>query len=255
MNVALTSSAAKNVTRRRVFLSAEWRQLLMLNYPVPRELVAPFVPAGVELDEFGGQTYVSLVGFRFLQTKLWGVSAPGYRNFPEVNLRLYVRRRVGDEIRRGVVFVKEVVGRRAIALTARWFYNEPYVVLPIRDEVQWPGANSEGPPRAKYAVKPRGEWFSLSAEGTGEAQPLAPGSLEEYIAEHYYGYGRLRNGRTVEYHVDHPPWRVWQTKSAAAEGDFAALYGEDFARVLRAKPESAFLSDGSAVTVAWPTFF
>lgn len=236
--------------RRKIFVTAEWRHLLMLNYPVPHALVAPFVPAGVELDEFEGRTFVSLVGFRFLQTRIWGAAVPGHRDFPEVNLRLYVRRRVGDEIRRGVVFIKEVVGRRAVAYTAKWFYNEPYVVLPIQDEISHTAGE---PPRVRYAIKPRQTWCSLSAEGTGSSRPLAAGSLEEYIAEHYYGYGRLRNGRTVEYHVEHPPWRVWDVQRAAVEGDFTSLYGADFARVLAEEPQSAFLSGGSAVTVAWPT--
>ena len=95
----------------------------MLNYEVQPVLIAPFVPAGTEIDFHDGKTYVSLVGFLFLNTKIRGIAIPGHRNFEEVNLRFYVRR--GE--RRGVVFVKEIVPRAAIATVARVLYNENYV--------------------------------------------------------------------------------------------------------------------------------
>ena len=44
--------------------------------------------------------YVSLVGFRFLNTRVLGVSIPFHRDFDEVNLRFYVRRNIGSEVRR-----------------------------------------------------------------------------------------------------------------------------------------------------------
>src|SRR5262249_56869663 len=115
-----------------IFLTAEWRHLAMLNYAVDRAVLEPHVPAGTVLDTYQGQAYVSLVGFLFLNTKVWGVPVPLHRNFEEVNLRFYVRRFSGEESRRGVVFLKEIVPRSAIAAIARVFYNENYVALPMR---------------------------------------------------------------------------------------------------------------------------
>ena len=96
-----------SVTSDRVFLTAEWRNLAMLNYEVDAGLLLPFVPAGTELDDWNGKVFVSMVGFRFLKTKLFGLTIPFHSNFDEVNLRFYVRRREGDEVRRGVVFIEE----------------------------------------------------------------------------------------------------------------------------------------------------
>lgn len=104
----------------------------MFNYAVEPSLLEAYVPRGTELDEWNGTTYVSLVGFLFVNTRVLGIAVPGHRTFEEVNLRIYVRRRVGGELRRAVTFIREIVPRRAIAMVARAAYNEPYVALPMR---------------------------------------------------------------------------------------------------------------------------
>jgi hypothetical protein len=50
---------------------------------------------------------------------------PFRAEFEEVNLRFYVRRKEGSDDRR-VVFIAEVVPRRAIATTAQFEYGENY---------------------------------------------------------------------------------------------------------------------------------
>ena len=109
---------------KRGFLSAEWRDLVMLNYEVEPNFLSRYVPPGTTLDSFNGRTYLSLVGLRFCNTKLLGCfPVPFHVNFDEVNLRFYVRRKEGNDVRRGVVFIAEVVPRRAIAMTARLVYG------------------------------------------------------------------------------------------------------------------------------------
>jgi uncharacterized protein YqjF (DUF2071 family) len=100
----------------KVFLAAEWNYLAMLNYEIDPIILAPLVPANTELDFYNGKTYVSLVGFLFQNTRVAGIPIPFHRNFEEVNLRFYVRRKADDGWRRGVVFIKELVPRRAIRL-------------------------------------------------------------------------------------------------------------------------------------------
>src|ERR1041385_5639833 len=92
---------------KKRFLTAEWTNILMLNYAVDPSLLEPLVPAGSALDMFEGKTYVSLVGFEFNRTRVLGFAVPFHQNFEEVNLRFYVRR----GLKRGVVFVRELVPR------------------------------------------------------------------------------------------------------------------------------------------------
>ena len=122
----------------RIFLAAEWRNLVMLNYRVDPGILERFVPRGTAVDSFQGSTYISVVGFQFLRTRLFGrLAIPFHANFDEVNLRFYVRRKEGEEARRGVVFVKEIVPRRAIAAVARFSYGEKYVSVPMRRSFRW----------------------------------------------------------------------------------------------------------------------
>ena len=236
---------------RRPFLTAEWRYLLMLNYEVDAAILAPLVPPGTSLDRFEGRALASVVGFRFLRTRVLGAPVPFHRDFDEVNLRFYVRRDVpGEAPRRGVAFVRELVPRAAIALVARVAYNEPYRAVPMRSRV--PAAVVADPGRVEYAWETGGRW--QRAAGTAEGGPAVPppGSEAAFIAEHYWGYTRQRDGGTVEYRVAHPRWRVWSVTRSALEADVSELYGPTFGPLLAGAPSSAFLAEGSAITVSVP---
>jgi uncharacterized protein YqjF (DUF2071 family) len=231
----------------RIFLTAEWRHLAMLNYEVEAGLLLPFVPAGTELDRWDGKVFVSLVGFRFLKTKLLGwVPIPMHSNFDEVNLRFYVRREVGGEIRRGVVFIREIVPRRAIAFVARSFYNENYLALPMQHEIR---STESDRLRVAYRWRNGARWSEINLETDGDSELPREGSVEQFITEHYWGYAAQAGGGCVEYRVAHPSWRVWQARQSAFEGEAENLYGKEIAAVLKGAPESAFLAEGSAVSV------
>ena len=222
----------------------------MLNYEVPPALLRPLVPAGTELDSWNGTTLASMVGFRFLNTRVMGIPIPGHRDFDEVNLRFYVRRRGEDgEWRRAVVFVRELVPRRAIALVARWCYNEPYAAVPMRHEVEMTGAEQGEPGQAVYSWSVAGRWHRL--EATTRGRPAVPDLASEaaFTAEHYWGYTVQRDGGAKEYRVEHPPWLVWQAERARFDCDVSAVYGAGFAECLSPSPRSAFVAQGSAVTV------
>lgn len=231
---------------KRVFLSAEWRDLVMLNYRVAPALLARDLPPGTSMDSFQGETYVSLVGFRFCRTKLLGYfPVPFHTDFDEVNLRFYVRRLEGGENRRGVVFIAEVVPRRAISMTARLIYGENYKHAPMTHSIQTQGPNTE----IEFQWQVFGKWCRVSAQTAGVPAYPQPGTLEQFITEHYWGYSAPRSGGCLEYQLSHVPWKVWSTSRALFEGDASALYGHELAAVLRQSPNSAFVADGSPVKV------
>jgi uncharacterized protein len=269
------------------FLTANWRYLAMLNYVVDPQLIAPLVPPETEIDFENGETFLSVVGFLFLDTRLLGLPIPLHRDFEEVNLRFYVRKKSADTWRRGVVFVRELVPRRAIALVARTFYGENYVAVPMKHEIEHVAAPafggqllhpsgdvvSKSNDTSSWATQPvdatgclsgaarvdrnlkveyswrRGrKWESLKMTATGEAQTIPAGSHAEFITEHYWGYTALREGCS-EYRVEHPRWKIWNATGFEFNADVAALYGEQFAEVLNQPSRSAFIADGSPITV------
>lgn len=231
------------------FLTAEWRYLAMLDYEIEPEILLPFVPKGTELDAWNGKTFVSMVGFLFLNTRIMGVAVPFHQNFEEINLRFYVRRETENGWRRGVVFVKEIVPRTAIALTARWLYNENYVAFPTGNVIVQSPANGGNIETVKYYWKFRDQTHSIELATRGEPRPFVVRSEEEFIVQHHWGYTSQKDGGTIEYQVEHPPWRIWQAQSGRLNCDVEKLYGQRFVSALSTNPSSAFLAEGSEITV------
>jgi len=226
------------------FLTANWRYLAMLNYTVDPRLLAPSVPVDTEIDFDNDETFLSVVGFLFLDTRLLGLPIPLYRDFEEVNLRFYVRRKSADTWRRGVVFIRELVPRYAIALVARVRYGENYLAMPMKHEIEHVGPNL----KVEYSWRRGRKWESLKMSATGEPEIIPAGSHAEFITEHYWGYTSLRSG-CGEYRVEHPRWKIWNATEFEFDADVATLYGEQFAETLTQPPRSAFIADGSPITI------
>ena len=231
------------------FLTAEWRYLIMLNYEIDPTVLEPLLPAGTVLDLWQGKALASVVGFMFQRTRVLGIPPPFHTRFEEVNLRFYVTREAEEEQRRGVVFVKEIVPKPWIAQTACVLYGEPYVALPMRHTLEANhGALSPGG-LVEYSWRFRGRLNRLGGLAYGDPQPLQESSEEAFITEHYWGYTRLGQNRTGEYEVVHPRWRAWRVDQPYLLCDVKTLYGRQFEEALGGRPRSAFLAEGSPITV------
>jgi hypothetical protein len=231
-------------TMAKPFLTANWRYLAMLNFAVDPKILEPLVPSATELDFHRSETFLSVVGFLFLDTRVIGLPIPLHRHFEEVNLRFYVRRKSAEGWRRGVVFVRELVPRAAIAIVARTFYGEPYSALPMRHLLE----HKDGRLLAEYQWRRGRRWETLAMTAEGEPQEACEGSQEEFITEHYWGYTARRSGCS-EYRVNHPRWRLWPAKTTRFDANVATLYGPHFVETLATPATSAFIAEGSPVEV------
>lgn len=227
------------------FLTAEWRKLAIANYIVDPAILQPYLPYKTEPDLWNDNCYVSLIGFMFMDTKLKGIGIPFHRNFEEINLRFYVKHKEGDTWKRGVVFIKEIVPKPALSFVANTLYKEKYVTLPTRHT--W--ATGADALRVSYAWRHHKAWDSILIEAGPVAQPMAPGSEEEFITEHYWGYTRVNDHLTIEYPVQHPRWNVYPVKDHEIAIRFGELYGDNFAFLDRSAPYSVMLAEGSVVSV------
>jgi uncharacterized protein len=241
-NVRSPEVHASLAESRNVFLTAQWADLLILNYEVAPSLLKKYAPQGTRLDSFEGKTYMSLVGFRFRETKLFGtLPIPFHRDFLEVNLRFYVRRSTNSEERRGVVFIAEIVPKRMIAQVARMLYGENYLCRPMSSKREHT--------TVEYAWKTKNTCCTLGARVSETSAFPAQESLEQFITEHYWGYSAQRDGGCLEYQVTHPVWKVRPCVEAFLRGDPTPEYGAELASILKGKPSSSFLADGSSVVV------
>src|SRR5262245_45226053 len=213
----------------------------MIYYEVNPSVLVARTPRGTEVDTWNGRCFLSMGGFQFVDTRVLGIAVPFHRDFVEVNLRFYVRRVVDHEVRRGVVFVKELVPRRALAWVANVVYNENYQALPM--------SSQDTGNRVRYSWEHSGRTHGMAVSVDGEPCLPAPDSEETFITEHYWGYVTQRDGSTVEYRVEHPRWRVWRGSDPTFDCDVAGLYGGEFVASLSGVPSSCFLAEGSEIIV------
>ena len=229
------------------FLSARWEHLIMANYAVPPDVLKPYLPKGVELDLFDGKSYVSLVGFMFNRTSLFKIPIPFLGTFEEINLRFYVKRIEGNVEKRGVVFINETVPYKSVAWLANKLYKEHYIAIPTKNKIEI-GASVK---KIRYEWKIKNAWNHLSVNAKAEKENMLPGSIEEFIFEHYYGYTKIDHLVSQEYQVNHPRWQVNKVIDYSINCDFTAMYGNDFEFLHHQEPNSVIIAEGSEVTVKW----
>lgn len=235
---------------KKIFLSATWEYLAMLNYEVDPAILKPLLPPYTEIDTFNGKVLVSLVGFLFNNTKVFSINWPGHTHFEEVNLRYYIKYFNGKEWKRGVSFVSEIVPKSIIANTANLLYNEHYQAAKMFHTIQ--EVNDELTVAYHWKIK-KEAWNAIELKAGTTLQYITPGSEEAFIFENYFGYNKLNKTTTIEYAVEHPSWQVYPVTDFSVNCDVKKLYGAAFVPFMQGvKPQSVFLAKGSAVSVRWP---
>jgi uncharacterized protein YqjF (DUF2071 family) len=229
----------------KIFLTAKWQHLIMANYVIDPKILQKYLPPRVEIDFWNQQTYVSLVGFLFKNTKVLGISIPFHQNFEEVNLRFYVRYKDNGQWKRGVVFVREIVPLPTIAWTANILYREPYSTMPMKHEIKILDNQQLS---VAYHWKYQGEWNELSVKANSKATEMQSNSEAEFITEHYWGYTKWNETKTAEYQVEHPKWKIFEVNDYKIRCNIKTLYGNVFAEVMQT-PSSVLLAEGSDIIV------
>ncbi len=227
------------------FLNAEWKRLVLANYEVDPELLTPFLPHKTELDIWNNRCYVSLVGFMFLNTRIFGIKIPFHSNFEEINLRFYVRHHDGKQWKRGVVFVSEIVPKPMISFVANTLYNEHYKTRKMYHK--WEETETTLLTSYGYLEKDRPQSIEVSTSKIATSFPAY--SETEFITEHYWGYSPISEKKTTEYEVTHPQWKAYDVLDYNIEFDFELAYGSHFKILNESTPRSVMLAEGSPITV------
>jgi uncharacterized protein YqjF (DUF2071 family) len=155
------------------------------------------VPRWLNIQEFGGTSWVGLVPFDMSHVTLRGVpAAPFLSRFPEMNLRLYVQ----YEDTPGIWFVSLDAGRRLPVYVARWAVHLPYFFSRMRarkagGRVSYHSVRAEEPAVA----------FVATYGPSGPIAEASPGSIEHFLAERYCLYTALGE-RRYRLEIHHGSW-------------------------------------------------
>jgi uncharacterized protein YqjF (DUF2071 family) len=127
-------------------------------------------------------------------------------DFPETNLRTYVRYRDVPGIH---FFSLDAASRLAVA-GGRTFYRLPYKAAEMRVrahglEVEYGTRRPDGSARLEARYRPVGAVFHARA-----------GTLEHFLTERYALYVVLRSGAVMRGDIHHPPWEL-----RPAHGEFS----------------------------------
>ena len=228
------------------FLRANWENLIMANYEIEPSTLAPYLPKGVELDFYNNKTYVSLVGFMFKNTRLFGLPIPFFGSFEEINLRFYVKKIENRKIKKGVVFINETVPFKIVALLANKLYKEHYISIPTKNSIDIT-ENKD----IKFEWKINDRWNSLAVKSDTNKYKIEQGTIEEFIFERYFGFTKLSASSTQEYKIHHPKWMTHKILNSQIDCDFRSMYGDAFSMLNNQTPDSILLAEGSQVSVNW----
>lgn len=231
----------------QTFMKAKWKNIVMVNYLIDPEILKSYLPYGVEFDTYSGLCFVSLVGFKFNESKIFGVPIPLYGSFDEINLRFYVKRTDGSETKRGVVFISEIVPYKIVSILANLLYKEHYSVAEMWSSI----VVENNLKNIDYNWKLNADTSSIKTLWDNELKAILPNSLEEFIYEHYYGFTKVSETETWEYKVNHPRWLTNEIISHEINCDFEKLYGPEFAFLSDQKPYSVYNAKGSEVSIDW----
>jgi uncharacterized protein YqjF (DUF2071 family) len=231
----------------KTFLTAKWQNLIMVNYEIDPTYLTPYLPAGVDLDFYNDKTYISLVGFLFKDSSLFNIPIPIFGTFEEINLRFYVKRKIGNDIKRGVVFINETVPNKTVAWVANKLYKKHYTSIATKHNWKIDPSNKE----IEYKWLVNKKWNFVKVIANSKAIKMKTDSIEEFIFEHYFGYTKLNTTQSIEYKVNHPSWLINEIKDYKINCDFTSFYGENFSILNSTIPNSVMFAEGSEISIDW----
>lgn len=230
---------------RKIFLEAKWQRLLSANYEVDPEILISHIPEGTILELFNGKCYVSLVAFRYTDTKLLKLKVPFHNCFEEINLRFYVKREIAAGVWRSeVAFAKLFFPMRTLTLVAKRIYKENYETHRMSHD--W--GEDDQYLHTSYGLN-KDQWHRVNIVTEKDPITILESTPEYFFSKHYWGTSQIDAKSCTIYEIEHPEWSIYKTVKSEISFDFGLVFGPEFEALSSQKPESVHLYDGSEVTV------
>lgn len=191
-----------------------WLDLLFAHWPIEAARLRPLVPAGLDIQEFEGSSWIGLVPFRMtgVMRRPWP-DLPWVSAFPECNVRLYVER----DGRPGVWFLGLDAANPLAVWAARRFFHLPYHRAAM--------SLVAGPDGIHYRSRRPGAELEALYRPTSAVYGAKPGSLEHWLTERYCLYARAPDGSLLRNDVHHAPWPLQKAEATIATNTMFAVHG------------------------------
>ena len=180
-------------------MTQTWHDLLFAHWPIEAGALRTHVPSVFDLDQYGGTAWIAIVPFRMTNVAPRGVpSLPWISEFPELNVRTYVR--VGD--RPGIYFFSLDAGSTLAVQAARTLLNLPYYSATMSVRSQGEAIEYD----SRRGNDPAAAALSMTYRPTGRPFEPTRGTLEYFLTERYCLYHLDRQGVPYRLDIHHPPW-------------------------------------------------
>ncbi len=232
---------------------AEWREIVVVSFEIDPKLLASYVPPKTEIDLYEGSAFVSLMARVCKNIKPYGFPIVFSKAMDQVQLRFYVKRKVGDSYRRGVCLIKDFLPKRKVSVFLNWMFKHRFEQVHIkRDSEFFENTLPDQLPMAEYQWQTGDAWNHVKVKARSQMRKQEKKTKEAFLLDHHYGYA-TNDGKTYEFFVDYTPWAMWDAQSGSFECDVERVFGRHFVRALKQRPASVFLARGSDVTIHKPT--
>ena len=216
-----------------------WGDVLFAHWPVPANILRPFVPSQLEIQEFKGTSWVGIVPFQMSGVMKRPLpDLPYFSRFPELNLRLYVE----FDGKAGVWFLSLDASNAFAVWAARRLFHLPYhhakmSLMNESGEYRFTSRRLDSP---KYLL------FNAQYRPTGAASVASVGSLEHWLTERYCLYAQSPKGHLFRADVHHKQWELYPAEAEIYQNQLTTPFGFE----LSGKPALLHFSHDIDV-IAW----
>jgi uncharacterized protein YqjF (DUF2071 family) len=197
----------------------EWSTMTFLHWPYRPSVVQQLLPRGLEVESVDGQAWVGLLPFQMRDVRIPGVpAAPWLSQFPETNVRTYVR---GPDGQSAIWFFSLEAARLPAVLAARVSYWLRYFWADM--SVDRDGQRVRYQSRRRWPG-PSGAACRAVVEVGGPFGADELGELDHFLTARYVLYTVIA-GRLVYAHAEHPPWPLTRARVVDLEENLVQAAG------------------------------
>ncbi len=207
-------------TIKRPPMTMTWEQLSFLHWRYPASAVQRLLPKGLTVETFDGSAWVGLVPFR-MDIALAGVPfGKRWLNFPETNVRTYVRGKSGKP---GVWFFSLEASSLPAVVTARTTYQVPYFWSDMTIETDT-SVNSIKYVSARRWPGPVPATSTVELSVGASFEPDEVGDLENFLTSRWALYGAVSS--LISYAtMHHEPWPLYHATVLQCDDHLVAACG------------------------------